>query len=182
MKNVSITISNDFKKSKFGRIIGTITISFEGDTLKKAVGQAMNFANEVMNSQYDEPVVNIAGVELPAALAKKFKVSHWDFEIEFGNIREYIMAQLAFTSDEAGAEYIRATDINGVYKNTKSFTPQQIAAQAKERLRMTRDITRWVKEDAKSSVIPEYVEQRRTLLAEAAKAKRIAAKSQALIN
>jgi hypothetical protein len=47
---------------------------------------------------------------------------------------------------------------------------------------MTRDITRWVKEDAKSSVIPEYVEQRRTLLAEAAKAKRIAAKSQALIN
>lgn len=182
MTKVSITISNDFKKSKFGRIIETITNSFEGDTLKKAVGQAMNFANEVMNSQYDEPVVNIAGVELSAALAKKFKVSHWDFEIEFGNIREYIMAQLAFTSDEAGVEYIRATDINGVYKNTKSFTPQQIAAQAKERLRMTRDITRWVKEDAKSSVIPEYVEQRRTLLAEAAKAKRIAAKAQALIS
>jgi hypothetical protein len=92
------------------------------------------------------------------------------------------MAQLAFTSDEAGVQYIRDTDRNGVFKNQKTFSNEQIAAQAKEQLRLTRDLTRWVKEDAKDSVVPENVSQRRAQLAESAKAKRIAAKTQALIS
>jgi hypothetical protein len=63
-----------------------------------------------------------------------------------------------------------------VYKNTKSFSVQQVAAQAKEQIRLTRDLTRWVKEDAKASVVPQEVQERRLALAEASRQKRIAAK------
>ena len=182
MQKVSIVIENDLSKSKTQTYIAPITEVFEADTTKKAVGNAMLFAGRTITPQYDAPKVTIADVVLTDAHAKKFKLNFWDFQVEFGNIREGIMAQLAFTSEEAGVQYIRDTDRNGVFKNQKTFSNEQIAAQAKEQLRLTRDLTRWVKEDAKDSVVPENVSQRRAQLAESAKAKRIAAKTQALIS
>ena len=182
MQKVSIVIENDLKKSKTQTYVTPITEIFEADNLKKAVGEAMMFATRTINTQYDAPKVTIADVLLTDAQAKKFKLSFWDFQVEFGNIREGIMAQLAFTSVEAGTQYIRDTDRNGVFSNQKTFTLEQIAAQAKEQLKLTRDLTRWVKEDAKDSVVPAEVVARREYLQESAKAKRIAAKAMVQIN
>jgi predicted component of type VI protein secretion system len=182
MQKVSIIIENDLNKSKSQTFIAPITEIFEGETLKKAVGNAMLFAARTINSQYDAPRVVIADVVLTDAHAKKFKLNFWDFQVQFGNIREAIMAQLAFTSEDTMVEYMRNTDVNGIFKNVKSFSPEQVAAQAKQQLSKVRDITRFIVEDAKNSVLDERVEERRKQVAEAAKLKRIAAKSQALIS
>jgi hypothetical protein len=176
MQKVSITIVNDLEKSKSQTHIGEITETFEGADLKKAVGNAMLFAARTINAQYDAPAVCIAGVTLTDAQAKKFKLNFWDFQVEFGNLREAIMAQLAFTSEEAGVEYMRATDRNGIFTGTKTFSTEQIAAQAKEQLRLTRDITRWVKQDAVDSVVPAEIHAHRARLAEQSKIKRLAIK------
>jgi hypothetical protein len=157
-------------------IIAPFSTSIEGKDLAQAIGKALMECNTHLTKQYDAPVVVINDVELSSAEVKKVKGSFWDFQLNFGIVRESILAQLAFTSEEAMTEYIRKTDRNGVYKNTKSFSVQQVAAQAKEQLRLTRDLTRWVKEDAKSSVVPQEVQERRLALAEASRQKRISAK------
>lgn len=176
MQKLSIRIENDLKKSKTQTFIEPVVETFEAETLAKSIGLAIKYAYDTITSQYDAPRVVVGDVVLTDAQAKKFKLNFMDFRIEFANIREHILAQLALSSEEAGVEYIRATDINGVFKNTKSFTTEQIAAQAKERLRVVRDVTRWVKADAQDSVVPTEVAVRRLQLAEAAKQKRIAAK------
>ena len=173
MKQVNLVISNQSSTT----LIEEKSFSFEGKDLKQAVGLALVEAHRSLNKQYDAPVVNIEGVELTSTEIKKLMKSYMDFQIEFALLRESILAQLAFTSEEAKTDYIRSTDLNGVFKNTKSFTTEQLAAQAKERLRLTRDVTRWIKEDAKSSVVPPEVAERRAALQSAAQAKRIAAKS-----
>lgn len=177
MQKVSIRIENDFNKSKNGTVIELVENVFEGETLEKAVGFAMKFAYDTITSQYDAPKVTVADVVLTDAQAKKFKMNFVDFRVEFPNIREAILAELALSSEEAGLEYIRRTDINGVFKGQSKFTVEQVAAQAKERLRVIKDVTRWVKADAVDSVVPAEVQQRRALLAEVAKQKRIAAKA-----
>lgn len=180
MKQVKIIIGNDSKMS--GTIIETIESSFEAATQESAVGKAMGFAQSVINKQYDAPTVNIDGVELSSAMCKKFKLDFFAFRIEFGKIRETILAQTAFESAESMVSYIRRTDRNGVFTGVNKFTEQQVAAQAKEQLRLVSDLTKWVKEDAKSSVVPTEVMIRRQLQSEAAKAKRLAAKAQAALN
>ena len=176
MQKLSIRIENDLKKSKTQTFIEPVVETFEAETLAKAIGLALKHVYDTITNQYDAPRIVVGDVVLTDAQAKKFKLNFMDFRIEFANIREHILAQLALSSEEAGVEYIRATDINGVFKNTKSFTTEQIAAQAKERLRVVRDVTRWVKADAQDSVVPTEVAVRRLELAEAAKQKRIAAK------
>lgn len=176
MQKVSIVIENDLNKSKTQTYIVPVTEVFEGETLEKAVGFAMKLAYDTITSQYDAPRVTIADVVLTEAQSKKFKLNFLNFRVEFGKIRESILAELALTSDEAGIDYIRRTDINGVFKNQSKFSAEQVAAQAKERLRVINDLTRWVKEDAVNSAVPKEVQERRAMLAEAAKQKRIAAK------
>ena len=162
---------------------GEITIApydstFEAETMIKSIGEAILEAHRKLhgNRQWDAPVITINGITLSNAETKKVRGSFVDFKLDFASVRESVIAQLAFTNEAAGVEYMRHTDRNGVYKNVKSFTTQQIAAQAKEQLRLTRDLTRWVKADAKDSVVPKEVQERRLALAEAAKQKRIAAK------
>lgn len=180
MKSVSIKIENDFSKSKSQTVIKAVEQVFEGESLEKAVGFAMKFAYDTITAQYDAPKVTIADVVLTDAAAKKFKMNFIAFRVEFPKVRESILAELALTSEEAGVEYMRRTDINGVFTNQSKFTTEQVAAQAKERLRVVSDITRWVKADAVDSVVPESVQQRRALLAEMSKQKRIAAKAAAV--
>lgn len=162
-------------------IIAPYTATFEADSLPKAIGKALYDVHMKLNGnkQWDAPVVIINEVQLSSAEVKKVRASFVNFQMDFGVVRESILAQLAFTSEDAGVEYIRHTDRNGVYSKVKSFTTQQIAAQAKEQLRLTRDLTRWVKEDAKASVVPAEIAERRLALAEAARQKRIAAKASA---
>ena len=171
MKQVSLSISNSGSV-----IIASFSTTIEGKDLPQAIGRALMECNTHLTKQYDAPVVVINDVELSSAEVKKVQGSFWDFQLNFGIVRESILAQLAFTSEETMTEYIRHTDRNGLYKNVKSFTVQQVAAQAKEQLRLTRDLTRWVKEDAKDSVVPQEVQERRLALAEASRQKRIAAK------
>jgi hypothetical protein len=171
MKQVTLSISNSGSV-----IIAPFSNTIEGKDLPQAIGRALMECNTHLTKQYDAPVVVINDVELSSAEVKKVQGSFWDFQLNFGMVRESILAQLAFTSEETMTEYIRHTDRNGLYKNVKSFTVQQVAAQAKEQLRLTRDLTRWVKEDAKSSVVPQEVQERRLALAEASRQKRIAAK------
>ena len=59
-----------------------------------------------------------------------------------------------------------------------NFSELQVAAQAKEQVRLARDLSRWAKADAKDSVVPAEVAARRILLAELAKQKRLAAKKE----
>lgn len=176
MQKVSILIENDLSKSKTQTYIAPVQEVFEGESLEKAVGFAMKLAFDTITSQYDAPRVTIADVVLTEAQSKKFKLNFLNFRVEFPKIRESILAELALTSEEAGIDYMRRTDINGVFKNQSKFSAEQVAAQAKERLRVVSDLTRWVKADAVDSVVPENVAQRRAMLAEAAKQKRIAAK------
>ena len=150
MKQVSLSISNSGSV-----IIASFSTTIEGKDLPQAIGRALMECNTHLTKQYDAPVVVINDVELSSAEVKKVQGSFWDFQLNFGIVRESILAQLAFTSEETMTEYIRHTDRNGLYKNVKSFTVQQVAAQAKEQLRLTRDLTRWVKEDAKDSVVPQ---------------------------
>jgi hypothetical protein len=171
MKQVTLSIINSGSV-----IIAPYTATFEGKDLAQSIGKALMDANVKLTKQYDAPVVVINNVELTSAEVKKVQSSFWDFQLNFGIVRESILAQSAFNSEESMTEYMRHTDRNGVYKNVKSFSVQQVAAQAKEQLRLTRDLTRWVKEDAKASVVPQEVQERRLALAEAAKQKRIAAK------
>lgn len=174
MKKVTLNIRNA------GEItINPYSATFEADNLPKAVGQAIYDAHMKLagNKQWDAPVITINDIELTSAEVKKVRGSFINFQVDFAMVRESILGQLAFTSEDAGVEYIRHTDRNKVYAKQKSFTTQQIAAQAKEQMRLTRDLTRWVKEDAKASVVPPEVQKRREVLAEAARQKRIAAKS-----
>jgi hypothetical protein len=181
MHKVSVSINNDLSLSKTMTIIEEVNESFEGENLSSVIGKAMRFVNTVVNRQYDAPSIVIAGVELPTSMGKKFAVNHYDFDISFEIIREHILGELARVNEEAGVEYIRRTDINGVFKSKSNFTAQQVSAQIKERTRMVKEIVRWTLEDAKDSVVPDSVKERRAQLAEQAKAKRIAAKTQALL-
>ena len=163
---------------------GTITINpytFEvtGKDLAQAVGKALYEAHMKLsgNKQWDAPVVTINEVELTEAQVKKVRSSFINFQLDFGVVREAVLAQLAFTSEEAGVSYIRHTDRNGIFAKQKTFTAQQIAAQAKEQLKLTRFVTSLVKEDAKASVYPPEVAQAMQIKAEAARQKRIAAKT-----
>ena len=176
MQKVSITIENDLNKSKTQTYIVPVTEVFEGESLEKAGGFAMKLAYDTITSQYDAPRVTIADVVLTEAQSKKFKLNFLNFRVEFPKIRESILAELALTSEEAGIDYIRRTDIHGVFKNQSKFSAEQVAAQAKERLRVVSDVTRWIKADAVDSVVPTEVAERRVMLAEAAKQNRIAAK------
>lgn len=181
MHKINVSIENDLLLSKTKTIIAPVTNVFEGENLSSVIGKAMRYVNTIVTRQYDAPKIVIAEVELPTSMGKKFAVNHYDFDISFEVIREHILAELALSSEAASIEYIRRTDINNVFKNQKTFTTQQVSAQIKERIRMVKDVVKWTLEDAKDSVVPEAVKQRRLQLAEQAKAKRIAAKAQALL-
>ena len=168
MKNVTLSIRNTGAV-----LIADFTSNIEGKDLAQAVGKALMEAHAKLTSQYDQPEVIIAGIMLSDADVKKVKANYWDFQLNFGVVRETILAHLAFVDEEAGVEYIRRTDRYNVFKNKKSFTPEMIAAQAKEQLRLTKDLTRWVKEDAKASVVPPEVAERRLQIAEARKAAKL---------
>lgn len=171
MKSVTLSISNSGSV-----IIEAFSTTIEGKDLAQAIGKALMATNVKLTNQYDKALVVINGVQLTDAEVKKVNTNFWDFQLNFGIVRESILAQSAFESTETMTEYMRHTDRNGVYKNTKSFTAQQVAAQAKEQIRLTRDLTRWVKEDAKASVVPQEVQERRLMLAEANRQKRLANK------
>jgi hypothetical protein len=171
MKKVTLSISNSGSV-----VIAPFETSIEGKDLAQAIGKALMAANTKLTNQYDAPVVVINGVELTNAEVKKVNTNFWDFQLNFGVVRESLLAQSAFNSEETMVEYMRHTDRNGVYKNKKSFSVLEVAAQAKEQMKLTRDLTRWVKEDAKASVVPQEVQERRLALAEAARQKRIANK------
>jgi hypothetical protein len=163
---------------------GSVTInpySYEvaGKDLAQAVGKALYEAHMKLsgNRQWDNPIVSINEVELTDAQVKKVRSSFINFQLDFGVVRENVLAQLAFTSEEAGVSYIRHTDRNGIFAKQKTFTAQQIAAQAKEQIKLTRFVTSLVKEDAKASVYPPEVAQAMQLKADAARQKRIAAKT-----
>jgi len=158
--------------------INPYTYEVDGNNLAQSVGFALREAHMKLhdNKQWDNPIVSINGITLTSTEVKKVRKAFIDFQMDFPSVRESILAQLAFTSTEAGVDYIRHTDKNGYFSKQKSFSVEQIAAQAKERLRLTRDLARWRKEDAKASVVPQEVAERRLILAEAARQKRIAAK------
>jgi hypothetical protein len=171
MKQVTLSISNSGSV-----VIAPFETTIEGKDLAQAIGKALMAANARLTNQYDGAVVIVNNVQLSNAEVKKVNTNFWDFQLNFGIVRESILAQSAFESTETMTEYIRHTDRNGVYKNKKSFTVLEVAAQAKEQMKLTRDLTRWVKEDAKASVVPVEVQERRLALAEAARQKRIANK------
>jgi hypothetical protein len=171
MKQVTLSISNSGSV-----VIAPFETTIEGKDLAQAIGKALMAANAKLTNQYDGAVVIVNNVQLSNAEVKKVNTNFWDFQLNFGIVRESILAQSAFESTETMTEYIRHTDRNGVYKNKKSFTVLEVAAQAKEQMKLTRDLTRWVKEDAKASVVPQEVQERRLALAEAARQKRIANK------
>jgi hypothetical protein len=171
MKQVTLSISNSGSV-----VIAPFETTIEGKDLAQAIGKALMAANARLTNQYDNAVVIVNNVQLSNAEVKKVNTNFWDFQLNFGIVRESILAQSAFESTETMTEYIRHTDRNGVYKNKKSFTVLEVAAQAKEQMKLTRDLTRWVKEDAKASVVPQEVQERRLALAEAARQKRIANK------
>ena len=163
---------------------GSVTInpySYEvaGKDLAQAVGKALYEAHMKLhnNKQWDAPIVSISDVQLTDAQVKKIRSSFINFQLEFGIVRESVLAQLAFTSEEAGIQYMRHTDRNDIFAKQKKFTAQQIAAQAKEQIKLTRFVTSLVKEDAKASVYPPEVAQAMQLKADAARQKRIAAKT-----
>jgi hypothetical protein len=184
MKTVSIKIENDFSSSKKAIFIKPIEETFEGETLKRAIGVVLHFAFGVMNSQYDAPKVTIGDFELPTALAKKLCSQDFlNFRLDFGIIRETIMSNFAMSDKDAALEFMKSTDKNGVFKDQTAFTTEQIAAQAKAQLRNVRYASRFVREDAKSSVFNEQLEARIALNAEAAKVRRIEQKkAKALLN
>jgi hypothetical protein len=172
MKHIATLIIANLSENTF---IEPITREFEGNSLKQAVGFALKGANEILNSQYDKPSVTINGIQLSPTDSKKCKASFWDFTLNFPSLRELIMASLIdFSDDKSRLEYVKSTDRNHLYDKAKSVTIEQAAAQAKEVIKLARDLTRWAKADAKASVVPPEVEERRLFLAEQNRQKRLA--------
>ncbi len=179
-------ITNNASLSKNGTQIDPKTEKFEGSNIQQAMGFALKWANEVLApGQYDAPEFSVflpTGEELilSKAMVNKIKKPFWEFRLEFPIIRETLMAQHASLNLEDAASrlaYVKATDVNGYYTKSKQVSVEQASAQITERLRVVKDITKWAKEDAKSSVVPKEVQQLRQLKAEEAKQKRIAAKA-----
>ncbi len=185
MVKLSVILGNTPNEKNGNKVIAPVSFEVEGKDLSQAIGRAIYGANTHLSSQYDSPEVSISGegfgtLELSPTQAKQCKGDFFTFKLNFPVIREAILAQLAFSTKETMTEYMRRTDRNGIYKSVKDgqFSELQVAAQAKEQVRLARDLSRWAKADAKDSVVPAEVAARRILLAEAAKAKRIAAKAQ----
>jgi hypothetical protein len=181
MKTISVSIGNKPTEKNGMKDIETLTFSIEGKDDAQCVGKALKLVNDELNSQYDTPTVNIAGIELKDTEAKKCKGDFFAFKLNFPVLRESILAQLAFSDKETMTEYMRRTDRNGVFTATKdgTFSEVQVAAQAKENVRVVRDLSRWASQDAKDSVIPEEVATKRLQLKEIADVKRKALKASA---
>ena len=185
MIKLSVTLGNTPNEKNGNKEIAPVTFEVEGKDLSNAFGKAIYAANLRLTSVYDSPTVSISGegfgtIELSPTQAKQCKGDFFTFKLNFPVIRESILAQLAFSSKEEMTAYMRRTDRNGIYKSVKdgNFSELQVAAQAKEQVRLARDLSRWAKADAKDSVVPAEVAARRILLAELAKQKRLAAKKE----
>jgi len=184
MIKLLVTLGNISNEKNGNKEIDPKTFEVEGKDLSQAIGKALYTANLNLSAQYDSPTVNIKGefgeIELSPTQAKQTKGDFFTFKLNFPVIREAILAQLAFSSKEEMTAYMRRTDRNGIYKSVKdgNFSELQVAAQAKEQVRLARDLSRWAKADAKDSVVPAEVAARRILLAELAKQKRLAAKKE----
>lgn len=184
MVKLSVIIGNTPTEKNGNKVIAPVTFEVEGKDMAQAVGRAVYGANQALTSVYDSPEVSISGepfgtLELSSTQAKQCKGDFFTFKLNFPVIRETILAQLAFSSKDEMTAYMRRTDRNGVFKSVKdgNFSELQVAAQAKEQTRLARDLSRWAKADAKDSVVPEEITQKRIALAAAAKAKRLAAKA-----
>lgn len=178
MAQISIKIEQVLEESKKNICIATIAETFEGETIKQAVGKALHFAFQTMNSQYDAPKVTVAGIELTTAMSKKFCTADFNsFRLDFAILRETIMSQLAAIDDDAAIEFMRSSDTNKVFAGQTNFTDEQVAAQAKAHLRKVKYMVRFLKEDAQSSVYDERIEQRIALNQEKAKQYRLLQKA-----
>ncbi len=174
MTKVKVILKLENRSDKV--LIEPITKEIEGENLKQAVGTALHEANKTLNSQWDAPVVTINDVELSKTHSRQCKGAFHDFSLNFATIRETVMASLINYSDAASRlDYVKSTDRNGVYAKVKAVSVEQTAAQVSTQLRMTRDLVKWAKEDAKASVLTPEVEARRLFNQERAKAKRLEA-------
>lgn len=122
--------------------------------------QALGFALENLwlflagNTQFKTCEIEIEGMVIDSKYVRMLqKQGRAAFELNFPILREGIAGDLAVTFPEVwGKGYMRDTDRNGVFKNTKTFSTDQIAAQVVERAKMVRFVTKLVKEDAADSV------------------------------
>lgn len=159
-----------------------ITMTAESEkSASAALGRLLGDVNNYLagNSQFKNPVIVVNGVRMSPTSAKKMRLDFAKFRLEFAIIRTEIETAVAFTSKEAGEQFIRETDRNGIFSKTKSFSQEQVAAQVVEQRRLVKDLVKWAKDDAKASVLTPEVEQRRIAATEFSKQKRLAAKAAA---
>jgi len=180
MKKVSISLS--IVESSEGSMIDPVTLSFEGErethyaAMHSAVGAALHAAHRFSFGQYKNPIVTVGGVELTPTETKKLRgKDFFAFRLDLPIIRERLMPYLSASDSSAMLEYVRSTDRNGVHVNTKKVTEEQFLAQAKEQLRLTRDVVRYARQDARESVVTPEIAARRALQASVSKQKRLLA-------
>ena len=180
MKKVSVSLS--IMESSEGSTIEPVVFSFEAErdtnygAMHSAVGAALHGAHRFNFGQYTTPIVTVGGVELTPAETKKLRgKDFFQFRLDLPVIRERLMPYLCAADAPAMLEYVRSTDRNGVHRNTKKVTEEQFLAQAKEQLRLTKDVVRYARQDARESVVPPEIAARRALQAQASKQKRLLA-------
>lgn len=159
IKNIDTTIKIDpYERTVSGKKVvgedGKVTVKV-ATTLLQAIGFAIAevWAFLCDNGQYKKCRVHIGDIILKEAHVKTLlSPSRADYENGFEAIREYIHGEMAFSSEEAGEQYIRATDVGGVFEKQKKFSVAEVAAQIKERGKAFRFKQKMLKEDAADSV------------------------------
>ena len=184
MQKVKIEIKNDAKASKNNSVVEPIYLMEEAPDYMRAVGKALSIAADALTKQHDAPIILIDGISLTDAQIKVLKMKKRDFfkyHENFNVVQNTIAGILMSASIELQAEYIRKTDVNDYYKNTKVFTEQQFHSQVVAFSRATKFAVKFAKEDAAKSTMPEAIERRLAIQQEVSRVKRLAAKQEQLV-
>ena len=182
MSEVTIVIGNNIAKSKKASLILDITETFEGTTFKQALGKALTFGQQTLNSQYDAPTVSINGISIDDKDCKLMKADRmtWEYKnylIVYSNVYSLLGT---LSPDTIGTQFIRDTDTNGTFQSVNKFTVQQVAAQAVAFKKKMSDTAKYMMEDANDSMEDPWLKARREVAAKKLLLNRIAAKQLAL--
>ena len=146
MKKVTLTIK------ALGAVINDHVHIHEGETLSKAVGNAISGAHENCTKQYVDPIIFLDDIQLNESMVNLITGNYWTLQESFKKIVESILPIYAMKSEADRVEYIRYADVNNYFKSQKKFTLEELASVVKEQQKKAQFTVTINKAMAKSAV------------------------------
>ena len=178
--SVKVTISNIPTEKNGMKEVNPIVTVVEGKNLASAIGSALHKGVQSrITSAFDTPKVvfesdSFGTYELASALINKCRKNHFEYILLHLEVAETVLADLSLVNQQTMVEYIRRTDVNGVFKSTKDerITIEQVAAQASQKVKNSKMQVKIWKLDAEASVLTDRDMENRARLAAQAVAKK----------